>query len=215
MNAHLAGLETDVHWFTGALEGFLGRIRIDNSLRLISDNRHIGSVDPAHFTLDFDRDAADDNAINIDSTVSEPDPLGSDLMVISDEDEAPSDLPTFVAGTASTPSNTVGDIRMDMPVGQARPPSEPGNPPPPPPAAAPEVRPSPQAAGSGTLPLPFLPLSTSFQRPPRHRRRRLISWWCPKRIRLRPQTSQEKADQLVVPQADPTPTCPAEQNNLF
>jgi hypothetical protein len=115
MNTHIAGLETEVHRFTGALEGFLGRIRIDDGLRLVWNDRRIGSVNPADITLDFDRNAADDNVINIDSTVSEPNPLGSDPMVISDDDEAPLDLPMFVAGTASTPSNT-GDFRMDMPV---------------------------------------------------------------------------------------------------
>jgi hypothetical protein len=194
MNACLAGLETEVHWFTGALEGFLGRIRIDDGLRLVSDNRCIGSVDPAHFTLNIDRDDADSNAINIDSTVSEPDPLGSDPMVISDEDEAPTDIPSFVAGTASTPSDTVGDIRMDMLGRQARPPSESGNPPFAPPAHAPGARPSPQAAGSESLSLPL----PSLIPPP-----------TVNLIPATPQTSQEKADQSVVPQADPTPTRPA------
>jgi hypothetical protein len=193
MNAHLAGLETDVHQFTGALEGFLGRIRIDNGLRLVSDNRRIGSVNPAHFTLDFDRDLTDGNAINMDSTVSEPDPLGSDLMVISEDDEAPSDLRTFVTGTASTPSDTVGDIRTDMPVRQPRPPSESGNPPSPPPTLASGARPSPQAAGSRSLPLPSLIPPPTINLIP-----------------VTPQTSQEEADQLVVPPVDPTPTRPAE-----
>ena len=44
-------------------------------------------------------------------------------MVISDDDEAPSDLPMFMAGTASTPSD-MGDFRMDMPVSQVQPPNQ-------------------------------------------------------------------------------------------
>jgi hypothetical protein len=187
MNARLAGLETDVHWFTGALEGFLGRIRIDDGLCLVSNNRHIGSVDPAHFTLDFDRDLADGNAINMDSTVSKPDPLRLDPMVISEDDEAPSDLCTFVAGTATTPSDTVGTFewtcRRDSP-----------DPPP-----NPEILPLPlpllllepvhlrrlqDQKAYPSLPSSLLPLSTSSQRPPRHCRRRPISWWCPKQIQL-------------------------------
>ena len=194
MNTRLIGLETNVHRFTGVLESFLGRIQIDDGLRLVLDNRRIASVDPANITLDFHPDAADNDVINIDSTVSEPNPLGSDPMNISDDDEAPSDLPTFVAGTASTPSNTLGDIQMDMPVSPVQPPSEPGNPPPPPPppAAAPEARPPPQAAGSGSPAPPLsilLPPSTSSQRPPRHRRRRPSNWlgnWCHNTIQVRP-----------------------------
>lgn len=177
MNTRLEGLETDVHRFTGALEGFLGRIRIDEGLRLVRDDRRIGSVDPANF---------------MEST-SEPDPLGSDPMVISDDDEAPSDLPTLMAGTASTPSDTTGDIRMDMPVSRVQPPSEPGIPPPPPPAAAPGAGPPPQTAGSGSpAPPPLLPPPTLNLIPPT------------------PQTSQEKADQSEGPQPDPSPTRPAE-----
>lgn len=188
MNTRLEGLETDVHRFTGALEGFLGRIRIDDGLRLVRDDRRIGSVDPANFPLD----AADDNVIHMEST-SEPDPLGSDPMVISDDDEAPSDLPTLMAGTASTPSDTTGDIRMDMPVSRVQPPSEPGISPPPPPAAAPGAGPPPQTAGSESpAPPPLLPPPTLNLIP------------------ATPQTSQEKADQSVGPQPDPNPTRPAE-----
>ena len=64
MNTCIAGPETEVHQFTGALEGFLGRIRIDDGLRLVWDDQRIGSANPADITLDFDHDAADDNVIN-------------------------------------------------------------------------------------------------------------------------------------------------------
>ena len=38
MTAQLTRLETDVHRFTGALEKFLGRIRINDGLRLVQDH---------------------------------------------------------------------------------------------------------------------------------------------------------------------------------
>ena len=38
MNTRLIGLKTNVHWFTSALENFLGRIQIDDGLRLVLDN---------------------------------------------------------------------------------------------------------------------------------------------------------------------------------
>jgi hypothetical protein len=138
MNTCLLGLETNVDRFTGALEGFLGRIQIDDGLRLVRDDRRIGLV--SGDTV---------NVIDIDSTVSEPDRVGI-LMDISD-DEAPSDHPIFVAGI-STPSDTMGAVRMEMPTSQGQPPSELGNalPVPAPPAAAPEAGPAPQAAASGS-----------------------------------------------------------------
>ena len=197
MGKRLARLETNVDRFTGSLEHFLGMIRIDDGLCLVRDNRRIGSVDPATITPNLNHDAADDNVIITDPTMSKPDPLVSDRMVISDDDEGPSDIPLFVAGTASTPSDTLGDNRMDMPVGPLTPPFVPDKlpPAPPPPVAVPEALPSPQAAGSGNPappPHPHLPPPTVNLIP------------------ATPQTSQEKAEQPVVPQCDPSPTHPVE-----
>jgi hypothetical protein len=177
MNTCLLGLETNVDRFTGALEGFLGRIQIDDGLRLVRDDRRIGLV--SGDTV---------NVIDIDSTVSEPDRVGI-LMDISD-DEAPSDHPIFVAGI-STPSDTMGAVRMEMPTSQGQPPSELGNalPVPAPPAAAPEAGPAPQAAASGSqAPSPSIPPPTFNLIP------------------ATPQTSQEKATAV---HSDPSPTLPA------
>ncbi len=80
MTARLTGLETDVHRFTGALENFLGRIRIDDGLRLVQDYRRIASVDPADITIEFDPDTADDEICDFDRMVSKPDCPGSDSI---------------------------------------------------------------------------------------------------------------------------------------
>ena len=67
----------------------------------------------------FDSMVSEPDRPGSDSITSEPDPLGSEPMVISNDDnEGPLDFPSYVAGTASTPSDNLGDIRMELPVSE-------------------------------------------------------------------------------------------------
>lgn len=213
MTARLLGLETDVHRFTGALEGFLGRIQIDDGLRLVQDNRRIGSVDPADLTLNFQPETADDMILSFDpvgaeldlpDSESEPEHFGSEPMVISnDDDEGPSDIPSFVAGTASTPSENLEDIRMEQPVSEARvtqtrlgaaAPKLPSLPP----APAPELSPGPAPELAPIPAGPAMPANVSPPPPP-----------TVNLIPATPQTSQETAGQSaqsLVPQYHSSPS---------
>ena len=141
-------------------------------------------------------------------------------MVISNDNEGPLDFPSYVAGTTSTPSDNLGDIRMELPVSEVQVtptrlgtpapvipslPVEPGMPPPP--APAPKLPPYPAGPGMPPPPLPPLPPPLPPLPPP-------LPHLPPppptvNLIPATPQTSQETAEQSaqnLVPQYDPTPT---------
>ena len=117
--ARLTGLEDNVHKFTGALENFLGQIRIDDGLRLVPDNRRLTSVDSTNITLDFDPSAHNASIIDLDMAYqSESGPAEADSMDLESDENVQEDwdiggIPSPVAGTATTPSEFQEDERME------------------------------------------------------------------------------------------------------
>ena len=85
----------------GSLEGFLNKIRIDDTLRLVPEMRRLASVDQEDLNL-------------------EPNPRYGDHQdpMVEDIEEAVRDFPGFpspVIGMVTTPSNLPEDARMEDP----------------------------------------------------------------------------------------------------
>jgi hypothetical protein len=114
----LTGLEENIGRFTGALENFLGQIRIDDGLRLVQDNRRLMPVDSGDITLPFDPAAFASIADMDMAYVSESGPVEPDEMSLeTDEEEAGdvADIPMLDSpfdGTATTPSEFPDDERI-------------------------------------------------------------------------------------------------------
>ena len=130
----------------GSLEGFLNKIRIDDTLRLVPEMRRLASVDQEDLNL-------------------EPNPRSDhqDPMV-EDIEEAVRDFsgfPSPVIGTATTPSDLPEDARMEDPsrsdadVDMAPPPPLHDAPPPP-------SHPPPIIHDPPPLPLILLPSTSSL-----------------------------------------------------
>ena len=143
IGTQLGHLEEDVYRFSGTLDKFLSRIRIDEGLRLVSDSKRIESVPPADITLTPVRPGADfafrsgvvyvgsDVESDEEEDVAEPtsEPMGEPMEFSDDQEDAgPSGVPTPVELSTTSPSDTAGDHRMMSPP----PPPLPSSQPPPP-----------------------------------------------------------------------------------
>jgi hypothetical protein len=96
----LGTLERHVSRMTGSLENFLSRIQIEDRVRLVSDERRITSADQDEMDLD------DITLQPVEIEIDVIDPLAME------EDDASGFL-TPVPGTATTPSDSQEDVRMD------------------------------------------------------------------------------------------------------
>jgi hypothetical protein len=150
--AHIDNLESDYQRFSGTLDRFLSRIRIDDGLRLVPDRRRIASASRE----DLDIEIGPDDCLLADMRApaelfSEPE--DGEPMVIDDDDYESSSQKD--PRTATTPSDLATNLRMQVPEVRtvASRPSEPSEgvqdsemPPPllpPPPSPAPCCQPHP------------------------------------------------------------------------
>jgi hypothetical protein len=113
LEQRLTGVESNVAAFTGTLEHFLGRIQIDDRLRLVPDHRIIHG--PPGKPLDI---VPSHSASIVELTNPDADPMALDIPILDvesgDEDDTPM-IPSPVAGTATTPSEIQEDDRMELP----------------------------------------------------------------------------------------------------
>ena len=121
LDKRLTGVEKDVSSFTGTLEHFLGRIQIDDRLRLVPDTRAIGGPpEDFHEVLPI-RSASIVELSTGSNTEGEADSIPVDVDVDVDtkgteggEDEDFPMIPSPVAATVTTPSEFQDDERMEM-----------------------------------------------------------------------------------------------------
>jgi len=112
LEKRLTGVESNVAAFTGTLEHFLGRIQIDDSLRLVPDHRTIRG--PPEDPVDI-VPSCSASIVELDPH-TDPDadatPLDLPTLDLEGGDENIPMIPSPVAGTVTTPSEIQEDDRM-------------------------------------------------------------------------------------------------------
>jgi hypothetical protein len=112
LEARMTGMETDVGRMTGALEHFLGQIRIDDSLRLVPDNRALGPPP----TLAISSGQGTSRQMDVGVSTESGAGSGSDAHMPMNSDFGEDNPMMATPATATTPSDYQEEERMVLPL---------------------------------------------------------------------------------------------------